>query len=83
MDEKERIQMTETNYTEYDLDEYSVSDFISRSVKVFPVYVYTELNNIVATNELPTDKHKLLANLCTNRHELLVAVQALVDQLEY
>ena len=83
MTDLEFDNMSMTNYTEYDLDRYSVSDFISRSVKVFPVYVYTELNNIVATNELPTDEHKLLVNLCIDRHELLVAVQSLVDQLEY
>ena len=76
-------------YTEYEVEDCdtSTSKSFAKAVKVFPVYVYPEWNNsfhasdsyIVATNE-PTAENKLVANLCINRRELLVAVQSLVDQ---
>ena len=76
-------------HTEYSVEDSSISTSKSfgRAVKEYPVYVYSEWNNsfhasdsyIVATTE-PTDEYRLLANLCINRRELLIAVQALVDQ---
>jgi len=76
-------------YTEYGVEDIGISTSRSfaKAVKEYPVYVYSEWNNsfhasdsyIVATTE-PTDEHKQLANLCINRRNLLIAVQALVDQ---
>ena len=75
--------------TEYMVEDPDVciARSFAKSVKEYPVYVYSEWNNsfhasdsyIVATNE-PTAENKLLAKLCINRRELLVAFKSLVEQ---